>query len=74
MPSFMLFLTYACRSFSGGIILRITYGYDVTGTNDEYVHLAEAAGGPLLQVVHVGSYLVDFIPALKYVPCEYEVP
>jgi len=56
------------RHFSGGIILRITYGYDVTPKNDEYVRLAQAAGGPLLQVVHAGSYLVEYIPALKYIP------
>ena len=65
------FLTYAHRSFAGGVILRITYGYDVTPRNDEYVRLALAAGGPLLQVVHAGSYLVEYIPALKYIPCEY---
>lgn len=68
-----MFLTHAYRSFSGGIILRITYGYDVTPKNDEYVRLAQAAGGPLLQVVHAGSYLVEYIPALKYIPCEYQV-
>ncbi|KAF8730042.1 hypothetical protein AX14_005772 [Amanita brunnescens Koide BX004] len=56
------------RHFAGGVILRITYGYDVTPRNDEYVRLALAAGGPLLQVVHAGSYLVEYIPALKYIP------
>ena len=65
------FPTYAHHSFAGGVILRITYGYDVTPKNDEYVRLALAAGGPLLQVVHAGSYLVEYIPALKYIPCEY---
>ena len=71
--SFVSFLLTTCRSFTAGVVLRITYGYDVAATNDEYVHLAEAAGGPLLQVVHAGSYLVDYIPALKYIPCEYLV-
>ncbi|KAK2464322.1 hypothetical protein APHAL10511_003779 [Amanita phalloides] len=56
------------RHFSGGIVLRIAYGYDVTSKNDEYVRLAQAAGGPLLQVVHAGSYLVEYIPVLKYIP------
>lgn len=71
---FRLIFIYAYISFSGGIILRITYGYDVTPKNDEYVRLAQAAGGPLLQVVHAGSYLVEYIPVLKYIPCEYETP
>lgn len=70
--AFLSFLTDICRSFTGGIALRVTYGYDVATTNDEYVRLGIAAGGPLLQVVIAGMYLVDYIPALKYVPCEYE--
>ena len=69
---FRLLLT-ACRSLTAGVVLRTTYGYDVAATNDEYVHLAEAAGGSLLQVVHTGSYLVDYLPALKYIPCECEI-
>ncbi|KAF8639539.1 hypothetical protein AX17_001444 [Amanita inopinata Kibby_2008] len=56
------------RQFAGGIVLRVTYGHNVTSRNDDYVHLAKEALAPLLQAVHAGSFLVDFIPALKYVP------
>ena len=71
--AFLSLLTYIYLSFTGGVALRVTYGYDVATTNDKYVRLGIEAGGPLLQVVIAGMYLVDYIPTLKYIPCEYEV-
>ncbi|KAM6501984.1 Cytochrome P450 [Amanita muscaria] len=56
------------RHFASGIVLRIAYGYEVTSSNDEYVRLAQVALAPL-RLVYARSYLVEYIPALKYIPC-----
>ena len=53
------FLTCIYRSFSGGIALRVTYGYNIATMKDER-----------RSVIIAGMYLVDYIPALEYVPCE----
>lgn len=56
------------RSFAGAVILKLTYDHEVIPENDYYVGLADRAIQGLLQVVHVGSTIVDVVPALKYIP------
>ncbi|PFH47781.1 hypothetical protein AMATHDRAFT_87514 [Amanita thiersii Skay4041] len=56
------------RQLAGGIVLRVVYGYDVKSKNDDYIKLMKKAVEPLLQVVHAGTYLVEYLPALKYIP------
>lgn len=63
----LLYLTF--RSHAGRVILKAVYGYDVKGHQDKYVILAAEAMSGLTQTIHTGSFLVDFIPILKYVPC-----
>jgi len=53
---------------ASAIILNITYGYNVAEKDDSYVALADAAVQPLSRAGIFGTYLVDYIPALKYVP------
>ncbi|PPQ65419.1 hypothetical protein CVT24_011500 [Panaeolus cyanescens] len=49
-------------------IMRVTYGYTVQDTNDPYVTTTEAAIEGFNEAAHPGAFLVDLIPALKYVP------
>ncbi|PFH53736.1 hypothetical protein AMATHDRAFT_78864 [Amanita thiersii Skay4041] len=56
------------RQFAGGVVLRVTYGYNAKSRHDDYLQLVKEAMEPLMQSVHAGSFYVDFIPALKYIP------
>ncbi|KAJ7125680.1 cytochrome P450 [Mycena crocata] len=56
------------RHHAGSVILRVVYGYDVQSENDYYVALADEAMKGLTQAVNAGSFLVDFLPVLKYLP------
>ena len=56
--------------FSGSIILRIVYGYDVKSREDEYVALAEESMRQVVDAASPGRYLVDLLPFLKYIPRE----
>jgi len=49
-------------SATGGVILKITYGYDVKDSNDPLVDIAEAAVGGLSQASVPGAWLVDIFP------------
>jgi len=55
-------------SFSGEVILSTTYGLDITSKDDKYITLAKAGVDPVVPALNPGTYLVDVIPALKYVP------
>ncbi|KAF8905477.1 cytochrome P450 [Gymnopilus junonius] len=54
--------------FVSSIVLRAAYGYKAQPENDFYVDLAHKAIQPLLELVHAGTYLVEFLPILKYIP------
>ncbi|KAF9009917.1 cytochrome P450 [Cyathus striatus] len=56
------------RHHSGSTILSIVYGYKIQPENDYYVELANEAVRGLGLVVHAGSFLVDYLPFLKYIP------
>ncbi|KAJ7458888.1 cytochrome P450 [Mycena latifolia] len=57
------------RHMAGALIMNITYGIDVNSANNEqYVHLAEEAVYGVAVAGIPGRFLVDTIPALKYVP------
>jgi hypothetical protein len=53
-------------SLAAGIILSITYGYDVDGPDDRFVIMAEKVVADLGAVFAPGAYLVDTIPACQY--------
>lgn len=55
-------------SFSGEVILSTTYGLDIALKDDKYIKLAKAGVDPVVPALNPGTYLVDVIPALKYVP------
>ncbi|KAJ7708873.1 cytochrome P450 [Mycena rosella] len=53
---------------TGGLIMSIAYGIDVLPTNDPYIKLARESMEGLALGGVPGKYLVDAIPALKYIP------
>lgn len=48
--------------------MSVTYGLKVMSKDDPYIITATRGIQPLIQAVVPGAFLVDFIPALKYVP------
>lgn len=52
---------------AGDVIMGIVYGFDVQ-PGDSRLQLVEKAVMTLNQIVNAGVYLVDVIPALKYIP------
>ncbi|CAL1715497.1 unnamed protein product [Somion occarium] len=56
------------RHMAGRIILRAAYGIDIESENDRYLEIAEQSLQALSATVNAGSYLVDSLPILKYLP------
>lgn len=56
------------RHMAGMSILSSAYGIQVQPNNDPYVELARKAMHAIACAGNPGSYLVDSIPALKYLP------
>ncbi|KAJ7764873.1 cytochrome P450 [Mycena metata] len=56
------------RHWAGGLIMDVTYGIQVESTKDLYIQIAEEAMHGLGIACIPGTFLVDLIPALKYVP------
>ncbi|KAF8213148.1 cytochrome P450 [Mycena galopus ATCC 62051] len=52
------------REHSGGVILQVVYGYQIRPENDPSPHFATSRWSDSL----LGSFLVDFLPILKYIP------
>jgi hypothetical protein len=55
----------------GSVVLRTAYGYEVKAENDYYINLVHKAILPLMEVVHAGIYIVEYLPMLKHVPGKY---
>lgn len=53
---------------AGETIMTIAYGLQVKPKNDPYIAVAEEGVHPLVAAANPGAFLVDMIPALKYVP------
>jgi hypothetical protein len=53
---------------AAAIILKIVYGYIVVDGDDSYVALANAAMRTLGHAGIFGTFMVDYIPSLKYIP------
>ncbi|RXW11946.1 hypothetical protein EST38_g13909, partial [Candolleomyces aberdarensis] len=53
---------------AGAFILDIAYGLDVKNKDDVYIDQAERAMAAMAIGGTASSYLVDFIPSLKYLP------
>ncbi|KAJ7254032.1 cytochrome P450 [Mycena haematopus] len=58
---------YHVRKTAATIVLKMTYGPRV-GTSDDYIILADKALASLAEAGIFGTYLVDYLPILKYAP------
>ncbi|KAF7325230.1 Cytochrome P450 [Mycena kentingensis (nom. inval.)] len=56
------------RLMAGSFILDVAYGIKVKSTDDPYMHIVETAMDALSYTAIYGSFLVDYLPALKYLP------
>ncbi|KAF5333831.1 hypothetical protein D9758_017428 [Tetrapyrgos nigripes] len=56
------------RYMAGTTVLSIAYGIQVQPENDPFIEIAERANHALVCATNSGSYLVDQLPFLKYVP------
>ncbi|KAF9548281.1 cytochrome P450 [Agrocybe pediades] len=61
------FLHHIRHTFAA-TIMRIAYGISINPTNDPYISRAEECLEGLAAAGIAGSFWVDYIPALKYVP------
>jgi len=55
------------KYFSSGILLDMTYGFDIKPVDDPYVKAAQD-GNEFLKGMVPGSFLVDAFPTLKHIP------
>ncbi|KAF8554746.1 cytochrome P450 [Imleria badia] len=56
------------RSAASAFLLKVTYGYTVQEGKDPFVELAEKAMAVASLLATPGAFLVDVIPALRYLP------
>ncbi|KAF5346713.1 hypothetical protein D9756_010425 [Leucocoprinus leucothites] len=56
------------RNTAGGVTLSLAYGLRIRRYDDPWIKLAEMTLHTTTQAAVVGRYLVDIIPALKYMP------
>ncbi|KAF8592851.1 cytochrome P450 [Ceratobasidium sp. AG-I] len=56
------------RRMVGSILLSSVYGYEVNSANDRLIEVIETAIRQSSQAVSPGSFVVNFIPWLQYVP------
>ncbi|KAK0447359.1 cytochrome P450 [Desarmillaria tabescens] len=56
------------RHHSGSIIMKTVYGYDIDPNGDPFVDLGDRGMESVRRTANVGSFLVDYIPSLKYLP------
>ncbi|KAK0480125.1 cytochrome P450 [Armillaria novae-zelandiae] len=56
------------RYYSGSVIMKIIYGYDVDAKGDDFVELVDRALESARATGIMGTFLVDYIPSLKYLP------
>ncbi|KAG6855686.1 hypothetical protein H0H87_012075 [Tephrocybe sp. NHM501043] len=56
------------RKLAGGIIMKLTYGYEVQDGEDPFVKLIEGANDNFSAATVPGAFVVDFFPSMKNLP------
>jgi cytochrome P450 len=56
------------RHHAGSIVMKTVYGYDVNPHGDRFVGLVDRALESVHFTANVGTFLVDYIPSLQYLP------
>ncbi|KIJ54068.1 hypothetical protein M422DRAFT_241327 [Sphaerobolus stellatus SS14] len=54
--------------FTASIIMKVVYNYTLQDKNDSFVDIVRVAVEGVTESVTIGSFLVDFLPFLEYVP------
>ena len=62
------FISFAFLSLVGSTMLSITYGINVRPYDDPLITIAEEAVEAMRELMIAGTFLVDILPVLKYVP------
>ncbi len=50
------------------MVISSAYGIDVKPRDDPFVEMAEKANDTQAKAGNIGSYMMDFLPALDYLP------
>ncbi|KAF8067015.1 cytochrome P450 [Lyophyllum atratum] len=61
-------LSNSLRKLAGGIIMQLTYGYEVQDGEDSFVTLIEGANDNFSAATVPGAFPVDFFPSLQKLP------
>ncbi|KAK0193931.1 cytochrome P450 [Armillaria mellea] len=56
------------RHHAGSVIMKTVYGYDVDPNGDRFVEIVDRALESIRIIGNMGTFLVDSIPSLKYLP------
>ncbi|RDB29742.1 hypothetical protein Hypma_013817 [Hypsizygus marmoreus] len=56
------------RKLAGGIIMQLTYGYEVQDGEDPFVKLIEGANDNFIAATVPGAFVVDLVPSLRHLP------
>jgi len=60
--------THHIRRTAAAIVMKISYGHDISDKGDVYVTIADKAMQGLGKAGIFGTFLVDYLPFLKHVP------
>ncbi|KAG6915648.1 hypothetical protein DXG01_010612 [Tephrocybe rancida] len=56
------------RKVAGGVIMQLTYGYEVQEGEDPFVKLIEGANDNFNAATVPGAFVVDFFPSIQHLP------
>jgi hypothetical protein len=59
-------LTIKCCRFATGVIIQVTYGHQITSSDDWYLNVARDASLALFETGIPGGTLIDAFPAREY--------
>ena len=62
------FISFGCLSLVGSTVLSMTYGINIRPYDDPLIAMAEEAVEAMSELTNAGTFLVDILPILKYVP------
>ena len=62
------FTSFAFLSLVGSTMLSMTYGINIRPYDDPLIAMAEEAVEAMSELTNAGTFLVDILPILKYVP------
>jgi hypothetical protein len=68
MQLYFVIQSNSLTRLAGGIILRLTYGYEVQDGEDPFVNLIEHANDNFNAATVPGAFPVDFFPSMRKLP------